>query len=112
LLFLVNNVFPYDNRANIPKTIVYIDNKAGLVKVRFKLIEYLVYQKKFDRATVSAMLGKYYLFTPIVDQKLLYTQFKRVDFHIRIIFATVILGMGINIVDVKRVIQLGEIISK
>lgn len=94
----------------ILKTIVYIDSKKALIDARHYLMKALC-SKGEDHDMVSRIISRYDADVRPCDQQRLYDEFRREDSTCRSMLATVSLGMGMDIPDVKRVVQFGTIKS-
>lgn len=110
LFFLLDGMQPGGLLSDIPKTIIYIDSRRELAKARHALVKHLE-AKGVVAATATSAMVVYHSLTPAVDQRLIYDKFRRTDSPIRIILATVALGMGMDIPDVKRVVQFRAVTS-
>jgi hypothetical protein len=94
-----------DPRA-IQKTIIYIDNKTQLRSARKHLVG-VMRAKGYTQVQAVTAIRQYDASTSVIDQTDIYTDFSQIGSKCRVILATVALGMGMDIPDVKRVVQYG-----
>jgi len=91
----------------IPKTIIYVDNKAKLTAARYTIIRYLIDFCSFTKSEARKLIKRYDADVRSVDKDIIFDDFKREDGDYRIMAATVSMGMGMDIPDVDRVVQFG-----
>jgi len=60
---------------SIPKTIVYIDSRSGIIKARHFLLQELA-NLGFDERTAARVILKYHALTPELDQRKIYDEFR------------------------------------
>lgn len=100
-----------DAIGRIPKTIVYIDSKGDLVRCRRFLVKVLL-GMGYTHEEAAATVCKYDTDVRPTDQDRIYSSFRLESSRCRVILATIALGMGMDIPDVQRVVQFGEVRSK
>jgi superfamily II DNA helicase RecQ len=100
-----------DAPESIDKTIVYIDSKAQLHRARNHLVKY-IRNLGYSTRQASLIIRRYDADTCPDDQKRLYDDFRGPRSECRVILATVSLGMGMDIPDVMRVVQYGQLLSR
>ncbi|KAI2465606.1 P-loop containing nucleoside triphosphate hydrolase protein [Annulohypoxylon bovei var. microspora] len=94
----------------IDKTIIFMDSMKKLVAARHYLLsEAHKLGLSFDET--ERLIRRYDADTRPNDQQLIYADFLEENSPCRILFATVAFGMGMDIRDVKRVVQFGPIAS-
>lgn len=106
LLSGLTNEAPHE----IDKTIVFIDSKRKLIAARHYLISRAM-KLNLTRSQARRLIKRYDADTQQEDQQQIYDEFSGDTSPCRIMLATVALGMGMDIRNVKRVIQYGPLTS-
>jgi hypothetical protein len=96
-----------DNPKTVEKTIVYVDNKAHLMKARWTIIKQLMMYNGFTKPQARKLIRRYDASIRQADQDQIFADFKDPDGSCRIVVATVSLGMGMDLPDVERIVQFG-----
>jgi hypothetical protein len=91
----------------IPKTIIYVNNKAKFTAARYTIIRYLIDFCSFTKSEARKLIKRYDADVRSVDKDIIFDNFRREDGDCRIMAATVSMGMGMDIPDVDRVVQFG-----
>jgi superfamily II DNA/RNA helicase len=106
LLHAKTNGLPTPER--IPKTVIFIDSRRDIQKCAECLREWL---QKLSGAIKDRdcrqIIQVYHSHTTVNDKNIIYVEFSKADSHIRIMVATESLGTGVDLSDVKRIVQYG-----
>ena len=95
------------NVRDVPKTIIYLDNKTACLRARCTLLRYLRRKCGFEKGFARKVVRRFDADVRPADKEIIFKDFANVDTDCRIIVATVSLGMGMDIPDVERVVQFG-----
>ncbi|KAK7752204.1 transcriptional repressor general negative regulator of transcription subunit 4 [Diatrype stigma] len=104
LEFLFEDASPQATRA-IPKTVIYVDSKPQLLAVRFHLINHLVSKYGFSKPAAREVIMRYDADVRPVDKDRIFDQFSQENSAGRVMLATISFGMGLNIPDIRRIVQ-------
>ena len=110
LYFLLDQAITEDGQLSpecIEKTIVFIDSKLNIQEAAFKLRQWLI-AKGYSLQDAMKIVRIYHANVADADKKCISAIFHTEDSQIRIIIATEALGLGIDLSDVKRVVQYGS----
>ena len=93
----------------IPKTVIFIDSRRDIQKCTDCLRAWLV---KLSVGVISGRKAQkviqfYHSHTSLKDKEAIYDEFSKSESNIRIMVATESLGTGVDLCDVKRVVQYG-----
>src|SRR5258706_5541910 len=93
----------------IPKTVIFIDSRRDIQKCAECLREWL---KKLLAGVMNdrdcrQIIQVYHSHTTLNDKNTIYDEFSKADSKIRIMVATETLGTGVDLSDVKRIVQYG-----
>ena len=93
----------------IPKTVIFIDSRRDIQKCAECLRKWL---QKLSAGVISGrdcreIIQVYHSHTTVNDKNAIYDEFSKADSKIRIMVATESLGTGVDLSDVKRVVQYG-----
>jgi superfamily II DNA helicase RecQ len=93
----------------IPKTVIFIDSRRDIQKCAECLREWL---KKLSAGVMKdrdcrQIIQVYHSHTTLNDKNTIYDEFSKADSKIRIMVATESLGTGVDLSDVKRIVQYG-----
>lgn len=93
----------------IPKTVIFIDSRRDIQKCAEYLREWL---QKLSAGVIKnrdcrQIIQVYHSHTTLNDKNTIYEEFSKADSKIRIMVATESLGTGVDLSDVKRVVQYG-----
>ena len=107
LIYAMTDGLPTPER--IPKTVIFIDSRRDIQKCAEYLREWL---QKLSAGVMKArdckqIIQVYHSHTTLNDKNTIYNEFSKADSKIRIMVATESLGTGVDLSDVKRVVQYG-----
>ncbi|KAH6691783.1 ATP-dependent DNA helicase [Leptodontidium sp. MPI-SDFR-AT-0119] len=107
LLHAMTDGLPTPER--IPKTVIFIDSRRDIQKCAECLREWL---QKLSAGAIKdrdcrQIIQVYHSHTTLNDKNTIYDEFSKADSKIRIMVATESLGTGVDLSDVKRVVQYG-----
>jgi hypothetical protein len=93
----------------IPKTVIFIDSRRDIQKCAECLRDWL---KKLSAGVMKdrdcrQIIQVYHSHTTLNDKNTIYDEFSKADSKIRIMVATETLGTGVDLSDVKRIVQYG-----
>ncbi|KAH6666996.1 ATP-dependent DNA helicase [Halenospora varia] len=93
----------------IPKTVIFIDSRRDIQKCAECLREWL---QKLSAGVIKdrdcrQIIQVYHSHTTVNDKNAIYDEFSKADSKIRIMVATESMGTGVDLSDVKRVVQYG-----
>ena len=93
----------------IPKTVIFIDSRRDIQKCAECLRQWL---QKLSAGVINErdcrqIIQVYHSHTTLNDKNTIYDEFLKADSKIRIMVATESMGTGVDLSDVKRVIQYG-----
>jgi Helicase conserved C-terminal domain len=93
----------------IPKTVIFIDSRRDIQKCAECLREWL---QKLSAGVINErdcrqIIQVYHSHTTLNDKNTIYDEFLKADSKIRIMVATESMGTGVDLSDVKRVVQYG-----
>jgi helicase-like protein/RAD3-like DEAD/DEAH box helicase len=93
----------------IPKTVIFIDSRRDIQKCAECLREWL---QKLSAGVIHErdcrqIIQVYHSHTTLNDKNTIYDEFLKADSKIRIMVATESMGTGVDLSDVKRVVQYG-----
>ncbi|KAI1204054.1 P-loop containing nucleoside triphosphate hydrolase protein [Annulohypoxylon truncatum] len=109
LFFLISGM-RRDAPEAIDKTIVFIDSKKKLIAARHYLLSE-ANKLGLPSGEAERVIQRYDADTRPEDQQRIYEDFSEENSPCRIMLATVALGMGMDIRNVKRVVQFGPLAS-
>ena len=91
---------------NIVKTVIFIDSRANIQKA-MQLMRSWLNQKcpQYTAEIATKVIQPYFSTTSKHDKERIYQEFRKEDSTIRIVIATESLALGIDVPNVKRVIQ-------
>jgi superfamily II DNA helicase RecQ len=96
---------------NIPKSVVFFDTKNEVHEALEKCREWLEKSEKhqYTRRQIQSTIRAFHRNTAQHDKETTIAEFRRLAMgsSVRVIFATEALGVGVNIRDIRRVIQYG-----
>ena len=96
---------------NIPKTVVFFDTKKEAYLALKKCREWLEKSEKhrYTSRQIQCTIRIFHRTTAQYDKEAIIAQFRQLamESSVRIIFATEALGVGVNIPDIRRVVQYG-----
>lgn len=97
----------HPNVPAIPKTIVFFDSKAQAHQAKECLVEYMHRcENGFSLREARAAIEVYHRSTYDGDKRAIVADM-RTEGRVRIVMATEALGLGINLPDIRRVVQYG-----
>jgi hypothetical protein len=107
LLDAMTNGLPTPER--IPKTVIFIDSRRDIQKCAECLRGWL---QKLSSGVIKErdcrqIIQVYHSHTTLNDKNTIYDEFSKPDSKIRVMVATESLGTGVDLSDVKRVVQYG-----
>jgi hypothetical protein len=93
----------------IPKTVIFIDSRSDIQRCADFLRVWLV---KLSSGQISdrkarEIIQVYHSHTSLKDKEVIYNEFSKTESKIRIMVATESLGTGVDLSDIKRVVQYG-----
>jgi superfamily II DNA helicase RecQ len=93
----------------IPKTVIFIDSRRDIQRCADSLREWL---QKLSAGAIKdrecrQIIQVYHSHTTLNDKNSIYEEFSKADSKIRIMVATETLGTGVDLSDVKRIVQYG-----
>jgi superfamily II DNA/RNA helicase len=96
---------------NIPKTVVFFDTKDETNEALEECLKWLENSKshRYTPQQIESAIRVFHRFTPEHDKEVAITEFRKLatESSVRVIFATEALGVGVNIPDIRRVVQYG-----
>ena len=92
----------------IPKTVIFVDSKKTTREVVRKLKRWIqTVCPEYTRQQLNMVINRYHRNTGAKEKERIYAEFSKPDSQIRIVVATESLGLGVDLNDVRRVVQYG-----
>jgi superfamily II DNA helicase RecQ len=109
LLFLLD---PNDGSLEITKTIVYVDSKPGVIALRRTLMRHLMEKERYSRIQARETIRRFDADVRKEDKDRIFEEFSQRGSTCRVLITTLAFGMGMNIPDVRRVVQWNVVNKK
>jgi superfamily II DNA helicase RecQ len=92
----------------IPKTIIFVDSRKTTREMVKKLKRWIqILCPEYTRQQLNMVINRYHRNTGAKEKERIYAEFSKPDSQIRIVVATESLGLGVDLNDIRRVVQYG-----